>query len=179
MILLILFTPRYMKDVYDRIWVSYGTRFKAGWTQISTTLEVSNSNNYVPPKDALKNAATPTNASAPLTIEWSSTNPDLQYYLYAHFAEIQDLQENDTREFDILLNGEVFSDPIIPRKLNITTVLSVTPRTCQGGKCSLQLKRTNRSTLPPLLNALEIYTGIQFLQSETNGNDGMFYGNKS
>ncbi|KFK27506.1 hypothetical protein AALP_AA8G392000 [Arabis alpina] len=34
-----------------------------------------------------------------------------------------------------------------------------------------QLVRTNISTLPPLLNALEVYTVIQFPQSETNEND--------
>lgn len=81
-----------MKDVYDRTWVSYGASFQTGWTQIYTALEVNNSNNYAPPKDAIKNAAIPTNASAPLTIEWPSGSPRDQYYLYAHFAEIQDLQ---------------------------------------------------------------------------------------
>ncbi|CAH8280256.1 unnamed protein product [Arabidopsis lyrata] len=107
---------RYMKDVYDRTWVSYGASFQTGWTQIYTALEVNNSNNYAPPKDALKNAAIPTNASAPLTIEWPSGSPRDQYYF-------------------------------------------------------LQLTRTNRSTLPPLLNALEIYAVIQFPQSETNDID--------
>ncbi|OAO96215.1 hypothetical protein AXX17_AT5G59050 [Arabidopsis thaliana] len=34
-----------------------------------------------------------------------------------------------------------------------------------------QLRRTNRSTLPPLLNAFEVYTVIQFPQIETNEND--------
>ena len=68
-------TPSYMKDVYDRTWVSYGASFRTGWTQIYTALEVNNSNNYAPPKDALRNAATPTNASAPLTIEWPSGSP--------------------------------------------------------------------------------------------------------
>ncbi|ANM70038.1 Leucine-rich repeat protein kinase family protein [Arabidopsis thaliana] len=138
---------RYMKDVYDRTWVSYGASFRTGWTQIYTALEVNNSNNYAPPKDALRNAATPTNASAPLTIEWPSGSPS------------QEVPGT---------NITFFSDPIIPKKLDITSVQSVTPKTCQEGKCSLQLTRTNRSTLPPLLNALEIYAVIQFPQSETN-----------
>ncbi|VVB16612.1 unnamed protein product [Arabis nemorensis] len=159
---------RYSNDVYDRIWKS---DFKMEWTQISTALKVSNSNHYVPPEDALRNAATPTNTSAPLTIEWSSENPDDQYYLYEHFSEIQDLQANETREFNIFLNGEVFADPIIPKKLETITSFSVSPRTCDKGECSLQLVRTNKSTLPPLLNAIEVYTVIQFPQSETDEND--------
>ncbi|CAN6993763.1 unnamed protein product [Brassica oleracea var. botrytis] len=160
---------RYMKDIYDREWVSYGASFQREWTQISPALEVNNSNKYVPPKDALIHAATPTDANAPLTIELPSGGSGEEYYLYAHFAEIQDLQANDTREFNISLNREVISDPIIPKKLDITTVSSV--GTCQGMECILQLTRTNRSTLPPLINALEIFTGIRFPQSETDEND--------
>lgn len=136
---------------------------------------MDNNNGYDPPKVALTNAATPTNASAPLTIEWSSENPDDQYYLYEHLAEIQDLQANETREFNVLLNGEEFSDPVIPPKLEITTMESLTPRMCQGGECILQLTRTKKSTLPPLLNAYEIYSVMQFTQSETNENDGTFW----
>ncbi|KAF8094797.1 hypothetical protein N665_0352s0008 [Sinapis alba] len=148
---------RYMKDIYDREWVSYGENFQREWTQISTALEVNNSNKYVPPKDVLINAATVTDASAPLTIVLPSGGSGEEYYLYAHFVEIQDLQANDTREFNISLNGEVLSDPILG--------------TCQGRECILQLTRTSRSTLPPLINALEIYTSILFLQSETDEND--------
>ncbi|KAJ4911033.1 putative LRR receptor-like serine/threonine-protein kinase [Raphanus sativus] len=159
---------RYSNDTYDRVWESY---FKMEWNQISTTLDVDNSNKYEPPKDALKVSATPTNASAPLTIEWSSANPDAQYYLYAHFAEIQDLQANQTREFNSFWNGELYHGPLTPPKLSVTTLFSKSPRTCDGGKCSVQLIRTNISTLPPLLNAYEVYTVIKFPQSETEETD--------
>ncbi|CAA7018120.1 unnamed protein product, partial [Microthlaspi erraticum] len=95
--------------------------------------------------------------------------PDDQYYLYSHFAEIQDLRDDETREFNMVWNDEVMStEPVIPDKLEITTMLSVSPRTCARGQCKFQLIRTNRSTLPPLLNALEVFTVIQFPQSETN-----------
>ncbi|CAA7028007.1 unnamed protein product [Microthlaspi erraticum] len=159
---------RYMRDVYDRTWVPF---FMKEWKQISTTLQVDISNTYVPSQDAIKNAATPADTSAPLTIKWSSKNSDHQYYLYAHFAEIQDLQANETREFNLSLNGVQFYVPFVPRKLAVFTVLSRSPRTCNGGECNFQLIRTNRSTLPPLLNALEVYTAIQFLQSQTDESD--------
>lgn len=167
------FVPhRYPDDVYDRRWHNY---FLTGWTQISTNLEVSNGNNYNPPKKALATAATPSNASAPLTISWTSDNPDDQYYLYSHFAEIQDLQINDTREFDFLWNGAVTVKAFVPSKLVVDTFLNKFPETCKGGKCSYQLIKTPRSTLPPLLNALEIYKVIQFPLSETNEIDGMLF----
>ncbi|CDY65587.1 BnaAnng20660D [Brassica napus] len=141
------------------------------WTNISTTLDVDIANKYDPPKDAQKNVATPANASAPLTIEWSSENPDAQYYLYSHFSEIQDLQANETREFNMNWNGKLYYASLTPLKLGTTTVSSHSPTTCNGGKCSVQLIRTNRSTLPPLLNAYEVYTVIQFPQSETDESD--------
>ncbi|KAL9284011.1 putative transferase, protein kinase RLK-Pelle-LRR-I-1 family [Arabidopsis thaliana] len=157
---------RYSKDVYDRIWMPH---FEDEWTQISTALRVYN-NDYDPPDDALKNAATPTNASAPLTIKWESENFDDQYYFYAHYAEIQDLQANDTREFNFLLNGQKLY-VTSPEKLSLTTFQSPSPISCNGWKCYFQLIRTNRSTLPPLLNAFEVYTVIQFPQLETDESD--------
>ena len=147
-------TFRFPEDVYDRQWIAY---FQPEWTQISTTSDVDNINDYDPPKDALATAARPTNASEPLTIKWTnSDNPNAQYYVYRHFSEIQDLQTNDTREFNMLWNGEVMSsNPIILKKLDISTIYSQSPRFCDEGKCIFQLIRTNRSTLPPLLMLLK------------------------
>ncbi|KAL0875655.1 hypothetical protein Bca101_025360 [Brassica carinata] len=155
-------------DVYDRQWSSY---FETGWTHKTTASDVRVSNNYEPPKAALKTAATPTNTSAPLTIDWSSENPEDQYYLYTHFAEIQELQANETREFNMFWNGEKYYGPLVPDKLDITTIYGGTPESCKGVRCSLQLIKTNRSTLPPLLNAIEVFRVIKFPQPETDENE--------
>ncbi|KAJ4869280.1 putative LRR receptor-like serine/threonine-protein kinase [Raphanus sativus] len=160
----IVHTLRYPDDAYDRLW---NARSLARLTYISTTSDVSNGI-YNLPKSVLQNAATPTNASLPWTIEWTRENPDDQFYVYLHFAEIQDLQANETREFSVLLDGNLFANPVIPKKFEITTIQSQYPRTCERENCSLQLTRTPRSTLPPLLNAYEIYRVIQFVQPETN-----------
>ncbi|XP_048602603.1 probable LRR receptor-like serine/threonine-protein kinase At5g59680 isoform X2 [Brassica napus] len=159
---------RFPEDVYDRQWTAY---FETGWTQKTTSSDVRVSNNYEPPKAALKTAATPTNTSEPLTIDWSSDNPEDQYYLYTHFAEIQELQANETREFNMFWNGEKYYGPLVPDKREINTIYGGTPETCKGVTCSLQLIKTNRSTLPPLLNAIEVYKVIQFPQPETDEND--------
>ena len=95
---------RYPSDIYDRVWLPY---FQREWTQISTPLQVNNSNSYVPPKNALSTAARPTNSSVPLTIQWNTSYVNNQYYIYRHFAEIQELQTNDSREFNMTWNGEV------------------------------------------------------------------------
>ena len=162
--------PRYRKDIYDRTWVPL---FMKEWTQISTDLEVNNYNPYDPPEVALATAATPTDANAPLTIEWNSENPDEQYYYFAHFSEIENLQPNELREFNVIWNGQTSYGALIPKRQRSNTIYSKSSQTCKGGKCSFQLIRTNRSKLPPLLNACEVYTVIQFLLSETDESDGM------
>ncbi|KAL0709974.1 hypothetical protein Bca4012_016952 [Brassica carinata] len=159
---------RYSSDMYDRLWDPLSLK---GWTQISTANDVDNSNSYRPPEIALKTAVTPTNSTLPLTIRWTSENPDAEYYYYAHFAEIEDLQANETREFNVTWNGIRYYGPFVPRRGNINTIFGSSPKTCEGGKCRFQLVRTDKSTRPPLLNAFEVYTVIRFPQSETDESD--------
>ncbi|XP_048608152.1 probable LRR receptor-like serine/threonine-protein kinase At5g59680 [Brassica napus] len=156
---------RYPDDTYDRQWFP---RSLSWLTHISTTSGVSDGQSYNLPKAVRQSAATPTNASLPLTISWTPENPNDQFYMYLHFAEIQDLQANETREFAVFLDGNRFADPVIPKKFEITTIASQIPLTCEGEECNLQLTRTRRSTLPPLLNAYEIYKVMQFTQPETD-----------
>ncbi|XP_009150292.1 probable LRR receptor-like serine/threonine-protein kinase MEE39 isoform X1 [Brassica rapa] len=158
---------RYPKDVYDRTWVPF---FQPdNWTHISTTANVSNKNHYDPPQAVLKGAAIPKNLDGPLMITWRLENPDDQIYLYRHFAEIQDIEANDTREFDCLLNGETITiNAINPKYLKIETMLTTIPKECNGGICHMQLIKTQRSTLPPLLNGFEVYSVLQLPQLQTN-----------
>ncbi|CAH8386363.1 unnamed protein product [Eruca vesicaria subsp. sativa] len=159
---------RYSNDVYDRIW---NPLFMKTWTQINTTQNVDNSNSFDTPEIALQTAVTPTNSSAPLTIQWTSENPDERYYCYAHVAEVEDLQANETREFNVTWNGIQYYGPFVPRRGLVDTIYTLSSRSCDGGKCRFQLIRTDKSTRPPLLNAWEVYTVIQFPQSETDESD--------
>ncbi|CAN6812286.1 unnamed protein product [Brassica oleracea] len=156
----------YPDDAYDRLWSRLSP--SSSLTYISTTSDVSDGGNYNIPKAVGQKAAIPTNASLSLLIQWTPESSNDQYYVYLHLAEIQDLQANETREFSVFLDGNRLSDPIIPKKFEITSMQSLNPRTCGGEECSLKLTRTQRSTLPPLLNAFEIYRVIQFMQPETN-----------
>ncbi|KAF2564485.1 hypothetical protein F2Q70_00018595, partial [Brassica cretica] len=88
-----------------------------------------------------------------------------------HFSEVQALPIGDFREFDIFWNGQRFDKTVRPEYLKTTTIKSTTPVTCKGGVCNLELIRTTNSILPPLLNAIELYTVVKFPQVETNEND--------
>lgn len=89
-----------------------------------------------------------------------------------HFAEIQTLEANEAREFDVILKGSFNHSAFSPPKLELFTLYTGAPVQCDSGGCSLQLVRTPNSTLPPLINALEAYTVIEFPQLETNLSDG-------
>jgi len=160
---------RYPEDVKDRIWEP---TFDSEWKQIWTTLKPNNSNGYLVPKNVLMTAAIPANDSAPFRFTEELDSPTDELYVYLHFSEVQSLQANESREFDILWSGEVAYEAFIPEYLNITTIQTNTPVTCPGGKCNLELKRTKNSTHPPLINAIEFYTVVNFPQLETNETDG-------
>lgn len=119
-------------------------------------------------------AATPLNANGTLNISWTLEPPTTQFYSYMHFAELQTLRANSTREFNVTLNGKYTYGPYSPKPLKTETVFDRIPEQCDGGACNLQVVKTLESTLPPLLNAIEAFTVIDFPQIETNGDDGMW-----
>ncbi|CAE6075304.1 unnamed protein product [Arabidopsis arenosa] len=157
---------RYPDDVYDRIWGSY---FLPTWKKISTTLGVNSSSGFLPPQKALMTAATPANANASLAgvLEF----PNEKLYLYLHFSEIQVLKANESREFEIFWNKKLVYNAYSPVYLQTKTIRNPSPVTCEGGECILEMIKTERSTLPPLLNAVEVFTVVEFPQPETDASD--------
>ncbi|ANM61083.1 Leucine-rich repeat protein kinase family protein [Arabidopsis thaliana] len=159
---------RFPDDVYDRKWYPI---FQNSWTQVTTNLNVNISTIYELPQSVMSTAATPLNANATLNITWTIEPPTTPFYSYIHFAELQSLRANDTREFNVTLNGEYTIGPYSPKPLKTETIQDLSPEQCNGGACILQLVETLKSTLPPLLNAIEAFTVIDFPQMETNEDD--------
>ncbi|CAN8321496.1 unnamed protein product [Cochlearia groenlandica] len=159
---------RYPNDVYDRKW--YPTFFESSWKQVTTILNVDNdANGYKVPEDVMETGVTPLNASEALSYSWMLNTYTTQFYIYMHFAEVETLRTNDIREFYITMNGKlIYNKPYSPRLLESKTLSSQGAFTCDKGECLLQLVKTQKSTLPPLLNAIEIFTVIEFPQIETN-----------
>ncbi|ESQ30276.1 hypothetical protein EUTSA_v10011227mg [Eutrema salsugineum] len=163
-------TIRHPSDVYDRIWDPLFV--KNLWKQVTTTLDVNVNNEYELPKGVMATCVTPLNANATLNINWILKPPTTKFYSYMHFAELQTLKANDTREFDVTLNGKLSYGKYSPKPLKSITIFDVMPHQCdRSGECLLELLKTSNSTLPPLLNAIEVYTVIDFPQMETNEDD--------
>jgi len=120
----------------------------------------------------MRTTAIPANVSDNLEFSFLPKYNSSRYYVYMYFAEIQKLQENQIREFNIFVNGKLLRSEVNPFYLqNLYYYSSAISET----KLELWLNKTSRSTLPPLFNAVEIYMEKDFLQSETYQTDGMYY----
>ncbi|CAE6014236.1 unnamed protein product [Arabidopsis arenosa] len=161
-------TIRYPDDVYDRSWNTYESANALG---ITAAPNVNSSNQYELPEVIITSAATPTFSNYSFRIDYGVYNRDDQVFMYLHFAEIRTLEANDTREFDIIWPGNISTLAYRPKKLQIETLFNVLPNECEGGSCIVELVRTKKSTLPPLLNAYEVYTVIDLQYSETFSED--------
>lgn len=144
------------------------------WVPISTPENSISKNKHQPPYSVMRNAFT-LGSLANMTISWFELNSTFRYYFSMHFAELKKLQDNQYRAFTIYINEESFWDePFVPEYLDTFTIYSnIGSKPDTEGKIEVWFKPTENSTLPPLINALEIYVIKELSQQETNPADGM------
>lgn len=107
---------------------------------------------------------------------WKQLNSSSKYYFYMHFAELMKLGKNQTRAFKIQFNGDLCYGPLVPEYLSETTIYSASGQTTDSeGKIVVWINKTENSTLPPLVNAMEIYELKELSQQETNQTDGVCF----
>ncbi|XP_034696319.1 senescence-induced receptor-like serine/threonine-protein kinase isoform X2 [Vitis riparia] len=159
-------------DVYDRIWIPLT---RPSWLSINSSLVSSSfsTSDYKLPRIVMATAATPANESEP----WNASlniddDPSQKLYMYMHFAEVEDLK-GQIREFTISVNDdESYAGPVAPAYLFSVTVYSkYSVSGSTTNELSISLKRTDRSLLPPIINAMEVYMIKEFSQSSTQQND--------
>ncbi|CAL5195562.1 unnamed protein product [Lathyrus oleraceus] len=158
---------RYKDDDYDRVW------FPFKWDEmkkLSSNEDILTQNIYKPPGIVMSTAITPFNVSAPIQFSWSSDDVNDQYYFYLYFNEVEKLAESETRAFNIIANGKLLYGPEIPAYQRVHTILSTAALT-GAGRYIFTLEKTDNSTLPPILNAMEVYKLIDFSLSETQKDD--------
>ena len=163
---------RYPFDIYDRIWRPYNDNT---YTILSTsqTIDTPSDNYYQPPSIVMSTASTPINVSAPLKLFWDTENATSEYYIYMHFIEVVNLTATQFRSFNITLNGKYWYGPFAPKYLSTITLFSpsILPN---AQKYDFLFFKAEGSTLPPIINALEIYSVRDLSQSGTYQKDGMF-----
>ncbi|ONI33658.1 hypothetical protein PRUPE_1G439000 [Prunus persica] len=122
------------------------------------------------PSAVMSTAVAPKNASHALQFYWDSPDNNSEYYIYFHFAEIEKLRPHQLRNLFIIWSGGWSPRPFVLRYLNAVTVSNTWPFS-GSRKHSFSILKTDNSTLPPILNAYEIYEAKRFLELETNQGD--------
>ncbi|CAE6019000.1 unnamed protein product [Arabidopsis arenosa] len=163
---------RYPSDVYDREWKPINLSF--GLNFVNPSLNVNSSTPYELPQDVISKAITNKNVTEKLSFDWYVDNREDQALIFLHFAEIQTLKGNDTREFDIIWkgnDGNITISAYRPSKLQLETLYNTSPMKCKFMQCTVELVMTKSSTLPPMISAMEAYQIIDFSDAETNPED--------
>ncbi|XP_016648894.1 PREDICTED: probable LRR receptor-like serine/threonine-protein kinase At1g05700 [Prunus mume] len=158
---------RYPKDIHDRFWYIYA---RDDWTQINTSLTVNPGLFYKPPSDVMCTAATPKSASGSLDFSWKPVDKNSEYYVYMHFAEVEKLKTNHSRQQYVTKNGVLFQELFSPEYLYTRTLFT---RLAVGGEVqyNFSIFAAENSTLKPIVNAIELYMVKEFLEPETNEED--------
>ncbi|KAK2969175.1 hypothetical protein RJ640_016195 [Escallonia rubra] len=161
-------TIRNPDDIYDRIWVPgvVGN----GLTKVtSDALFISNNVADNPPQAALQNAITTSTNSGYIILSPGVSSGVVPIYLNMYFSEVTELDSTQKRSFKVYKDNQSFSEPIIPPYGNVSEmyVSNITV----SSNTTFSLVATSDSTLPPLINAMEIFYISDALTDGTNSND--------
>ncbi|GAB2228045.1 hypothetical protein Droror1_Dr00009874 [Drosera rotundifolia] len=159
----------FVDDPYNRVW-------EWAWLALFPNSENFTVNTALPygayeiPQIVLQTALKPSANQSSLIFIWDQKDTWSQVYVYWHFAELEKLVSGDSRQFNIFVNGYPQIGPITLDYAKPVTVVS--PEISLNGlPISFSINQTSSSTLPPILNALEIYNVLQLPQSATNEED--------
>ncbi|XP_020220842.1 probable LRR receptor-like serine/threonine-protein kinase At4g29180 isoform X2 [Cajanus cajan] len=145
---------RYEDDIYDRIWSPYNS---SSLDSVSTSTVINvNGDGYKAPFEVIKTAATtPKSDNDPLEFSWTPDDPSWKFYVYLYFAEVEQLNKTQLRKFNISWNGSPLFESIVPHYLFATTLSN--SKSLVANEHRISIHKTKDSTLPPILNAVEIY----------------------
>ncbi|XP_042460720.1 probable LRR receptor-like serine/threonine-protein kinase At1g05700 [Zingiber officinale] len=151
---------RYPDDPLDRVWLLLSsTQMK--WNDASTDSTVENLSEdfFQAPSVVMQTAVNPIDSSS-IVITWHpSPGVVNQFFPILHISEIADLSGTDqSRQFNIYANGLRWLPEIVtPPYLYSGFVYSLVPL-LSSPTYNISLEALSNSTLPPILNAFELYT---------------------
>ncbi|XP_034687623.1 probable LRR receptor-like serine/threonine-protein kinase At1g05700 [Vitis riparia] len=160
---------RFQRDAYDRIWVP-GVAVNGLIAVTSDALVIdSTAAKDVPPQAVLQNAITTLSTSESIIIGTNLPAVKVLIYINAYFSEVTTLDSTQKRSLEINLDDKPVSNPIVPPYQKVLEV-TITNLTASSNN-NLSLVATSDSTLPPLINALEIFSISNELTDGTDSND--------
>ncbi|XP_042459745.1 putative leucine-rich repeat receptor-like serine/threonine-protein kinase At2g19230 [Zingiber officinale] len=148
---------RYPADPLDRLWAPWSS---PRWNDVSTNSTVQNLSVdfFEAPSVVMQTAVTPINSSS-LVIPWDPFPGYVnQFLVILHISEILDLSgTNQSRQFNIYVNGFRWLGVIMtPEYLQSDSVYNLVTLP-SSPTYNISLEALSNSTLPPILNAFELY----------------------
>ncbi|KAG8494985.1 hypothetical protein CXB51_012679 [Gossypium anomalum] len=155
-------------DFYDRIWVPAvnGDDFTV-LTSDETFIEVSLDDS--PPRALFQNAFATDNTSTSIQLGTNLPTTKVPVYMNLYYSEASVLDSTQKRSLQLLVDGKINSKPFIPvyGTAGEFTLYNLTA----NSDTTFSLAASPDSTLPPLINALEVFTVSDELTDGTNGDD--------
>jgi len=108
-----------------------------------------------------------------LGFSYQLSNGAVRFYVYMYFAEIEKLEADQTRQFDVFVNGALLQNNATLPFLGHGTLIYISsePETV----LQIWINRTNKATMSPILNGIELYKGKTLDLPQTHQNDGTYY----
>lgn len=159
---------RYPDDVFDRIWrAAYGILLSEVKGEVSD-IDINTAEDH-PPEAALQNAVVSSGTNSYIQLINRLPAKALPVYIATYFSELQE-SALGKRSFQMYIDNKPFSSPIVPPVGSVKEVY-ITNMTASADTL-FTLQATDTSTLPPILNALEVYTISDALTAGTDSRDG-------
>ncbi|XP_027357341.1 uncharacterized protein At1g24485-like [Abrus precatorius] len=160
-------TIRYPDDIFDRIWMpSFGILLSEIKSEASG-FDISTAEDH-PPSAALKNAIISSSTREYIQFINYLPTKELPIYITTYFSEVMKSAVGK-RSIQMYIDNKPFSSPIVPPFGSVQEVY-ITNMTASANT-SFILQASDSSTLPPILNALEVYTLSDKLTAGTDSRD--------
>ncbi|KAK8581517.1 hypothetical protein V6N13_144539 [Hibiscus sabdariffa] len=159
---------RSIDDIYDRIWVP--TVSVDGLTVLtSDEILVDVGLDDSPPSAVFLNAFSTASTSTSMRLGTDLPTTKVPIYMNMYFSEVSVLDSTETRSIELQIDGTPSSKPFIPvyGKAGEMTLTNVTA----SSSTNFTLAAASGSTLPPLINALEVFAVSDELTDGTNSAD--------
>ncbi|KAI3997399.1 hypothetical protein MKX01_017769 [Papaver californicum] len=170
-------TIRYPEDSFDRIW---GTTGPLSNTSLllrvrSNSPSININTGDKPPEAVLRTTVMSLNSSKDIAYR-GTTNLTVPIHINAYFSEVIKLNSTQKRSFDIIVNNKLDNSSILPKGPVIPPYggaleVHIFNVTTFNSSLFIAFKRTNDSTLPALINAIEEYIIGDKLVQGTNSKD--------
>ena len=133
-------------------------------------------NTYDVPVQVWRMAARSFNLSYIWEFDWDSTwwtlDKSSKYYVFFHFAEIEQLPSGHKRIINITLDNEnILFERLFLDYLKPFTAMN---KNATQGKVHFRISATSESDGPPILNAFEVFRLITEVSTPTDARDCMY-----